>query len=196
MSEREVPEEFASTFAKVEPYPFEETDDLREGPNLHDDLLALLPLVGRWRGRGQGGYPGIDDFMYGQEMSFTHDGRPFLKYSARAWLIDEDGKPIRPAAQETGWWRVVKGEDPKRPEVEVLLAHPTGILDLYYGHVDGTKIEIATDAVVRSPQAKEVTAGKRLYGIVEGALMYAQEMAAEGNPMTPHLSARLGRISG
>jgi hypothetical protein len=62
--------------------------------------------------------------------------------------------------------------------------------------VDGTKIEIATDAVVRSPQAKEVTAGKRLYGLVEGALMYAQELAAEGKPLSPHLSASLTRVSG
>ncbi|GAA2127792.1 FABP family protein [Glycomyces algeriensis] len=196
MSEREVPEEFASTFQKVEPYPFEETDDLRRGPNLHDDLLPLLPLVGRWRGRGQGGYPGTEDFLYAQEISFLHDGRPFLRYHARSWIIDADGKPVRPAAQETGWWRVVQGNDPKRPEIEVLLSHPTGILDLYYGHVDGTRIEIATDAVVRSPQAKEVTAGKRLYGLVEGALMYAQELAAEGKPLSPHLSASLSRVAG
>ncbi len=192
----EVPEEFASTYEKVGPYPFEETADLRRGPNLHDDLVPLLPLVGHWRGRGQGGYPDSEDFMYGQEIRFTHDGRPFLRYEARSWIIDGEGEPVRPAAQESGWWRVVEGGDPKKPEVEVLLAHPTGILDLYYGHVDGTRIELATDAVVRSPQAKEVTAGKRLYGIVEGALMYAVEMAAEGKPLTPHLSARLDRIEG
>lgn len=196
MSESDVPEGFASTFEAVGPYPFEETADLRTGPSLHDDLLPLLPLVGRWRGRGQGGYPDVDDFMYAQEVTFAHDGRPFLHYTARAWIIDDDGKAVRPAAQETGWWRPVAGKDPNRPEVEVLLAHPTGILDLYYGHVEGTRIEIATDAVVRSPQAKEVTASKRLYGIVEGALMYAVEMAAEGRPLTPHLSARLDRIEG
>ncbi|WP_100448603.1 nitrobindin family protein [Glycomyces xiaoerkulensis] len=196
MSENEVPPEFASTYEKVDPYPFEETHDLREGPSLHDDLLPLLPLVGRWRGRGQGGYPGTEDFMYAQELTFAHDGRPFLHYTARSWIIDADGKAVRPAAQETGWWRVIGGDDPKKPEVEVLLAHPTGILDLYYGHVDGVQIELATDAVVRSPKAKEVTAAKRLYGLVEGALMYAVEMAAEGNPLTPHLSARLDRIAG
>jgi hypothetical protein len=192
----EVPEEFASTYEKVGPYPYEESADLRVGPSLHDDLLPLLPLVGHWRGRGQGGYPGSEDFMYAQEIRFTHDGRPFLRYEARSWVVDDEGEPVRPAAQETGWWRVIGGEDPKKPEVEVLLAHPTGILDLYYGHADGTRIELATDAVVRSPQAKEVTAAKRLYGIVEGALMYAVEMAAEGRPLTPHLSARLDRVEG
>lgn len=192
----EVPAEFASTYEQVEPNPFEETADLRSGPNLHDDLLPLLPLVGRWRGRGQGGYPDSEDFMYAQELRFTHDGRPFLRYEARSWIIDDGGRPVRPAAQESGWWRPIQGQDPSKPEVEVLLAHPTGILDLYYGHVDGTKIELATDAVVRSPQAKEVTAAKRLYGIVEGALMYAVEMAAEGRPLSPHLSARLDRVEG
>ncbi|GAB3993094.1 FABP family protein [Glycomyces albus] len=181
MSGHEVPEEYASTFAQVEPYPFEETEDLRTGPNLHDDLVPLLP----WSAAGAAGargYPGTEDFLYAQEVAFTHDGRPFLHYTARSWIIDTEGKPVRPAAQETGWWRPVKGKDPKKPEVEVLLAHPTGILDLYYGHVDGNRIELATDAVVRSPEAKEVTASKRLYGLVEGALMYAVEMAAEGKP--------------
>ena len=196
MSGHEVPEEYASTFAKVEPYPFEETVDLRTGPDLHDDLLPLLPLVGRWRGRGQGGYPGTEDFLYAQEVSFAHDGRPFLHYRSRSWIIDADGEPVGPAAQETGWWRPVKGKHSGKSEVEVLLTHPTGILELYYGHASGTQIELATDAVVRSPEAKEVTASKRLYGIVEGALLYAVEMAAEGHPLTPHLSARLTRVEG
>nr|WP_246497929.1 FABP family protein [Natronoglycomyces albus] len=192
----EVPPEFASTFQGVGEYPFEQTRNLRHGPDLHPDLLPLLPLVGRWRGRGQGGYPDIDDFMYAQELEFAHDGRPFLYYRARSWIIEPDGTAVRPAAQEVGWWRPISSKNPKRPEVELLLAQPTGIMELYYGHVDGTKIELATDAVMRSPHAKEVTASQRLYGLVEGALMYAIEMAAEGKPMTPHLSARLERIEG
>ncbi|MDT5252890.1 MAG: hypothetical protein QOH07_1841, partial [Mycobacterium sp.] len=31
-----------------------DTANLREGANLHDALLALLPLVGVWRGEGEG----------------------------------------------------------------------------------------------------------------------------------------------
>lgn len=192
----EVPPEFASTFQSVEEYPFEETHNLRHGPDLHPDLLPLLPLVGKWRGRGQGGYPNIDDFMYAQELEFSHDGRPFLFYRSRSWIIDAEGTAVRPAAQEVGWWRPIESKDPKKPEVELLLSQPTGVMELYYGHVDGTKIELATDAVLRSPHAKEVTAMHRLYGLVEGALMYAIEMAAEGQPMTPHLSARLERTAG
>jgi hypothetical protein len=42
----------------------------------------------------------------------------------------------------------------------------------------------------------EVTAGHRLFGIVDGALLYAQEMSAMGRGPEPHLSARLLRIGG
>ncbi|HEY9473671.1 MAG TPA: heme-binding beta-barrel domain-containing protein, partial [Mycobacteriales bacterium] len=44
--------------------------------------------------------------------------------------------------------------------------------------------------------AKDVTANHRLYGIVEGMLLYAVDMAAVGQPMRPHLSARLSRVGG
>ena len=49
---------------------------------------------------------------------------------------------------------------------------------------------------MRSPSGREVTAGHRLFGIVEGALLYAQEMAANGEGLNPHMSARLLRIGG
>lgn len=187
--------DFSRTLRPIDPYPFEDTHNLRHGPDLHPDLLPLLPYLGLWRGRGQGGYPTMDDFEYGQEVRISHDGRPFLHYEARSWLVDGEDKPIRPAAREVGWFRVTKTEGAKH-EVELELAHPTGVMELYYGHVDGTTVELGTDAVLRSPHAKEVTAGKRLYGIVEGALMYAAELAAQGQPLTPHLSARLQRVEG
>lgn len=186
--------DFNQTFQPIEPYPFEDTDDLRQGPDLHPDMLPLLPFIGRWRGRGQGGYPDVDDFAYGQEIRISHDGRPFLHYESRAWILDEHDKPVRPAAREIGWFRAV-GDDGARTEVELELTHPTGIMELYFGHISGTTLELATDAVVRSPKAKEVTAGKRLYGMVEGALMYAAEMAAMGHSLAPHLSARLVRVT-
>ena len=58
-----------------DPYPYEETHDLRVGPNLHPALLGLLPFVGVWRGRGGGEYPTIEPFEYAQEIRFSHDGR-------------------------------------------------------------------------------------------------------------------------
>lgn len=180
----------------VDPSPFEDTHDLRTGPDLHPALLGLLPFVGVWRGRGVGGYPTIEDFHYAQEIRISHDGRPFLAYESRAWVIEEDGTPIRPGAREVGWIRPVMDGDRATDEVEALFTLPTGIMELHLGRVDGVKLEIATDAVVRTSTAKNVTAGHRLYGIVEGALLYAQEMAAVGHPLTSHLSARLLRVAG
>ena len=178
--------------APVDPYPFEETHDLRHGPDLHPALLGLLPYVGVWRGRGRGGYPTIQDYTYGQEIRFSHDGRPFLAYQSRTWLLDDEDKPVRPSHREFGWWRGVADTD----EVEALIISPTGVMELYLGKVDGLKVEMVTDAVVRTATAKEVAAGHRLWGIVEGALMYAFDMAAMGQPLQSHLSARLERVAG
>ncbi|MDQ3886256.1 MAG: FABP family protein [Actinomycetota bacterium] len=170
-----------------------DTANLRMGPELHHDCLALLPLVGVWRGSGEVVYPTIDGpFHFGQQLVFSHDGRPFLRFEARAWLLDTDGTVIRPAARESGWWR-------PQPDgtLEVLTTHATGIVELYYGHpLSQTSWEIATDAVVCSASAKEVASAKRLYGIVEGGLAYVEERAMVGQPLQPHVSAHLRRVAG
>jgi hypothetical protein len=177
-------------------FPFEGTHDLRTGPPLHKAVQPLLPFIGVWRGRGSGEYPTIESFEYAQEIRISHDGRPFLAYESHAWLIEDDGTPIRPAGREVGWWRPVQQDGKGTDEIEVLLTNPTGIMELYVGRIDHLKVELVTDAVVRTVTAKEVNAGQRLYGIVEGALLYAQEMSAVGQPMSPHLSARLVRVGG
>jgi hypothetical protein len=180
----------------VQPYPYEDTHDLRQGPDLHPALLGLLPFIGLWRGRGTGGFPTVEDFNYAQEIRISHDGRPFLHYESRAWLLDDDSEPVRQSGREIGWWRPVVVNGHPTDEVEALMASPTGVMELYLGQAVGTRLELATDAVLRTATAKEVTAGHRLFGIVEGALLYAQEMAAEGHPLSPHLSARLTRVGG
>ncbi|MCU1587402.1 MAG: hypothetical protein JWN31_895, partial [Frankiales bacterium] len=74
-------------------------------PVLHESLEHLAFLVGEWQGLGVVGYPTITEARYEQEISFSHDGRPFLAYISKTWLIDDDGKRSRPAASETGFWR-------------------------------------------------------------------------------------------
>jgi hypothetical protein len=124
---------------------------------------------------------------------FAHDGRPFLSYEAKAWLLGPDGEVIRPAARETGFWRPQPDGD-----LEVLITHATGISEIYYGRARNLNSwEIETDAVVRTATAKEVGGSHRLYGLVEGGdLAYVDERAMMGQPMQPHLSARLNRIAG
>jgi hypothetical protein len=157
-------------------------------PEPHPDLAPLSFLLGRWRGVGVGGYPTIESYRYGEELSFSHNGKPFLIYSSRTWLLDEEGNPARPSHLETGYWR-------PQPDgaVEVLLVHPTGIAEIYLGQVTGTRVEMSTDVVIRTATAKEVTAGHRLYGLVGDDLAYAYDMAAMGQGLQPHLSAQLKR---
>jgi hypothetical protein len=177
-------------------YPYEETHDLRTGPDLHPSLLGLLPFIGVWRGRGGGEYPTIESFEYAQEIRISHDGRPFLFYESRAWLVTPDGAPIRPAFREVGWWRVVMDGDKATDEMEALFATPTGVQELHIGKVAGVRLEMSTDAVMRTSTAKEVTAGHRLYGIVDRDLLYAQDLAAVGQPLSSHLAAKLARVGG
>ena len=70
-------------------------------------------------------------------MRFSHDGRPFLAYESRAWLIEPDGKPIRPSHREVGWWRPVVVDGKVTDELEVLFVSPTGLMELYLGRSDG-----------------------------------------------------------
>ncbi|MEV0597061.1 FABP family protein [Nonomuraea cavernae] len=161
-----------------------------EEPEMHADLEPIAFLLGRWEGAGVGGYPTIDSFNFGQEIEFAHNGKPFLSYVSRTWLLDQDGNRVRPLATESGYWR----PQPDR-QVEVVLAHPTGIVEIYVGEVVFSKIELRTDVVARTVTAKEYTAGHRLYGLVKGNLMWAYDMAAEGQPLTSHMSAELKRVS-
>lgn len=157
---------------------------------MHPQCAPLAWMIGSWAGAGVVGYPSMESRHFGQEVDVTHDGRPFLMWTSRAWLLDADGNKERPAAVETGFWR--PQEDGK--EVELLLAHPTGLLEMYYGTTAPAKVEVRTDSVVRSPSAKAYSAGHRLYGMVEGRLMWVMEMAAMGQPLQSHVSAELRRV--
>lgn len=63
---------------------------------LPDELAHLSWLIGRWVGVGTGQYPTIEDFRFGQEVSFSTDGRPFLTYWSRSWLLDESETEFAP----------------------------------------------------------------------------------------------------
>ncbi|MGW6408823.1 FABP family protein [Streptomyces vinaceus] len=173
--------------AQENPYP--DSHVLGEDPEPHPQLKPVLHLLGRWRGSGAGEYPTLEqDFRYEQEITFSHDGRPFLRYESRAWLVDGTGTALRPSGRESGWWRILPDAS-----VEVVLAHPTGIVETYVGRVGGTEVEMSTDTVARTPKAKEVTAMRRRYAFGDGELTIEQDMAAMGQPLTHHLRARLRR---
>lgn len=112
-------------------------------------------------------------------------------HTSRSWTLADDGTLLQLAASETGYWRPQPDG-----EVEVLLTHPTGFVEIYLGRVEPAKIELATRGVLKTETAKDYRAGHRLYGLVNGRLMWVYEMAAMGYELQPHLSAEMQRVAG
>ncbi len=179
--------------------PLADTANLRLGADFNDALLALLPLVGVWRGEGEGRGP-HGDYRFGQQIIVSHDGGDYLNWEARSWRLDEDGAFHSAGLRETGFWRFV--HDPadagESQAIELLLAHSSGYVELFYGHPHGqSSWELVTDALARSKSGVLVGGAKRLYGIVDGGdLAYVEERVDADGGLVPHLSARLSRHVG
>lgn len=149
---------------------------------VHPDIEPLAFLLGTWIGSGRGDYPSIDPFSFEETVSFTHSGKPFLAYSQRTKASD-DGRPLH---AETGFWRLA-GER----LVEVVLAHPTGIVEVDEGELANGTLHLRSVRMARTSSAKEVTEIERVFTFDHDVLRYALHMAAVGVPLTWHLEAEL-----
>ena len=191
--------------------------------NVPAELVPLSWLIGLWEGSGIVDYKIGEEsrtLEFGQRISFTHDGLPHLNYTSYTWLLDDAHTPH---VTETGYWRLsrpaadgdtgpgllpgvgvrpftsAKAVETLRNsndgfDIEVSLVHPNGVSELYLGQVKGPRIDLATDAVVRTANAKNYAAATRLYGLVEGHLLWAWDIAALGQDLRTHASGRLARV--
>jgi hypothetical protein len=187
------------------------------------ELVPLSWLVGVWEGTGVLDYKIGEDHVqreFGQRVSFSHDGLPYLNYNSYTWVLDDERTPL---VAESGYWRLSRpltAGDPGpgmlpgvggRPfsdaeaveslrndaegfDIEVALVHPDGVSEVYLGQVKGPRIDLATDAVMRTAGAKEYTGATRLYGLVENHLLWAWDIAALGQQLRTHASARLAKV--
>ena len=194
--------------------------------DLPADIVPLSWLIGVWEGTGVIDYPVGEQQLRGEfthRVSFSHDGGPFLNYSATATFTGDDGSASAPLVAETGYWRLTRpateadsgpgllpplGDTVERGvddvealraasggfPIEVSIAHSDGMLELYLGEINGPRVDIATDAVVRGAGAKEYGSATRLYGLVDGHLLWAWDIAALGTPLRSHASARLAKV--
>lgn len=138
-----------------------------------------------------GVYPTIAEFTYGERTTFTHVGKPFLAYEQRTWALD-DGRPLH---AEAGYWRASPATEASVWALEVVIAHPMGLVEVEEGtasaHAATLAIELASTTVAATATAKEVTALARRLWVDSGGLRYELDMAAMGQPCQPHLSAHL-----
>ncbi|KAB1502999.1 FABP family protein [Corynebacterium sp. 320] len=171
-----------------------DTANLRLGPNLHDGLLALLPLIGVWRGQGQAAHPGEEEFTFGQQLVFAHDGENRISFESRTWRMGEDGEPLdTPGRRETGFWRINDAD-----EIELIITHSDGMVEILYGKPLSERaweLESASTMVTATGPAA-LGPGKRLYGLMpNNDLGWVDERMIDGE-MVPWQSAQLHRVVG
>ncbi len=155
---------------------------------LHPDVAVLAPLLGTWEGEGTGEYPTIDDFSYLESITFAHVGKPFIAYTQRT-RHPETGAPMH---AETGYLRV-----PRTGSIEIVMAQPTGLAEIYEGAVVGGDaplvIDVRSTSIGSTTSAKEVTITERTISVTGDVLQYTFRMAAVGEALQHHLSAALRR---
>ncbi|MDF9814732.1 FABP family protein [Streptomyces sp. SPB162] len=159
--------------------------------DLHPDLVPLVFLLGRWEGAGVYDFPGSEKCNFGQEVTFSHDGRAFLEYTSHTWVLDAEGKKLRPLESESGFWRIDKDR-----KVDVTVTRDEGVIEIWTGELADQKpqIDIVTDAVARLPESPEYSGGKRLYGYVNSDLMWVGEKATPAVTLRPYMSAHLKKV--
>ena len=156
---------------------------------LHPLCLPLAPLLGTWRGPGEGSYPTIDDFAYTEELVFGHMGKPFLSMVQRSHHRST-GAPLH---AEAGYLRALADD-----VVELTVAQPSGIVEVDVGSVtptlDGLVVELESARVGLTPTAKSVTAVRRRLSLAGPTLVSELWMAAVGEAdLIHHLRSEMSR---
>lgn len=156
--------------------------------SLHPDVEDLAFLLGTWRGTGRGEYPTIDPFDYEEEIVVEHGGDAWLAY------LQTSRDPVSGSALH--WERGFLRPGAAPGTVELLLAHPIGVVEVAHGSHDATSMRTATDdpgLVGRTRTGSDVTGLVRRYLVRDDELSYEIDMATERTPMTRHLVATLRR---
>jgi hypothetical protein len=163
-------------------FPATRESDVMTQPALHQLLEPVAWLLGTWTGEGEGFYPTIERFGYGEETRFWHSGKPLFSYLQRTWSL-ADGSPLH---SEAGFWR-------PQPDgtIELVLAHGFGIAEVSEGKVDGRRIELQSRSLFPSSTANHVTKLRRIVTLDGTDLTYEIAMAAGDQPLQGHLRARL-----
>ncbi|XP_057461757.1 peroxynitrite isomerase Rv2717c [Actinidia eriantha] len=152
---------------------------------MHPAVEPLSYLLGSWRGQGEGGFPTITSFKYGEELHFAHPGnKPVIAYSQKTWKLNS-GEPMH---AESGYWR-------PKPDgtIEVVIAQSTGLAEVLKGtyNVEEKVVKLQSEVVANASKVREIT---RIFKLVDGELAYVVEMATSLTSLQPHLKASLKKL--
>lgn len=140
---------------------------------------------GVFSGVGTGFYPTIDDFEYQENLSFSNDGRPFIRLEQKTGTLD--GRPLH---QEVGYIRI-RSEN----EVELLLVQPTGVAEVslgtYWEDDDRAVLDFSSESVVTTRSALPVAKTRRTYSLDGDNLVFEFHMEAVGEEFQKHLQSNL-----
>jgi len=160
------------------------------------------------------------EYEFSQRVVFFNNGENYLTYQSTVTLLGDD-EVILPS--EMGYWRLaVPAEEADHGPgllpgvgthsiqtrddlekhrttdgfaIEASIIHPSGISEHYLGVINGARINLATGVGSSRPvNSKDYAGATRIYGLVEGALLWAWDISALGNPLVSHASARLERV--
>ena len=154
---------------------------------VHARLGRLAELVGTWEGDGQGLWTAAEPFRYHELATISSDGRPFLAYRQRSTAL-ADGAPRH---GEAGWFR--PGAEDGR--AELVLAQPTGIVEVHRGRWEGDTLVLRATLVGRAETALSVTGVERRLHVEGDRLTYLLRIAMNDEELADHLAAELHRVT-
>ncbi|KAJ4836933.1 hypothetical protein Tsubulata_022040 [Turnera subulata] len=154
-------------------------------PTPHPAVAPLSYLLGTWKGSGEGGYPTISSFSYGEELHFfALPGKPVISYTQKTWKL-ASGEPMH---AESGYWR-------PKPDgtLEVVIAQSTGLVEVQKGtfNEQDKTIKLDSDMVGNASKVKAIS---RVFELVNGELSYVVQMATNLSSLQPHLRAVLKKL--
>ncbi|KAK6934773.1 THAP4-like, heme-binding beta-barrel domain [Dillenia turbinata] len=152
---------------------------------MHPSIESVSFLLGTWRGQGQGGFPTINSFSYGEEISFIPSPtKPVIAYTQKTWKLSS-GEPMH---AESGFWR-------PKPDgsIEVVIAQSTGLVEVLKGRYDAQEkvVKLQSELVGNATKVREIT---RVFEILDGELSYVVQMATNLTSLQPHLKAVLKKL--
>ena len=159
------------------------------------------------------------EYEFKQRIEFAHDNN-VVTYISSAELIGDQTIAL---PSEIGYWRLARKQDaadhgpgmlPGAGEptlktredleklrnkdggfdIQVSVLHPGGSAELYNGKIKGARVDLASAHGAAFDTAKVYRHSTRLYGQVEGALLWVWDIALGDNQLKPHASARLERV--